>query len=422
MKQLFTVYWPLRPLQGRPTMSTEAQHTETPKSIPRKPLDTPHILDEIGSKVNSGGHNRSSARGPLLLLFLLVVGLGAGGAWFAHQQQLAGESYDRLLSLLQDENLALRQQVALARADMAADFEGQISRLQAQEIALGEALQDVETTSQRDEQRVNRLQQQINRDVQDIAGVVTALQGQVAGLQQRDLRWLNAEAEYLMRLSQRKLTVEADVASTLLLLNTVLSLLSGQDSLLATTAAQNIQQDIDILQALRLPNRVAIAEQLVQLSARLEELSFASSMQENYVEAVQQRLQPDNRAAAADLMWWQSALDLLRTVFVWRDVERSGMVLLQPDQEQLLKQQMYLQVEQARLAVVQGEQNLYDLALQQLAAALGRFTGTEHPRAQALLAEITTLRATPITAELPDLSASGSLVRQLAGSTAQRQE
>jgi uroporphyrin-III C-methyltransferase len=131
---------------------------------------------------------------------------------------------------------------------------------------------------------------------------------------------------------------------------------------------------------------------------------------------------PDNRAAAAELNWRQSILDLLQTVFVWRDVERSGLVLLQPDQELLLKQQMYLQVEQARLAVVQGEQNLYDLALQQLAAALGRFTGTEHPRGQALLAEITTLRATPITAELPDLSASGSLVRQLAGSTAQRQE
>jgi uroporphyrin-III C-methyltransferase len=202
----------------------------------------------------------------------------------------------------------------------------------------------------------------------------------------------------------------------------VLSLLTGQDSLLATTAAQNIQQDIDILQALRLPNRVAIAEQLVQLSARLEQLSFASSMQANYVDAVQQRLQADNRAAAAELNWRQSILDLLQTVFVWRDVERSGLVLLQPDQELLLKQQMYLQVEQARLAVVQGEQNLYDLALQQLAAALGRFTGTEHPRGQALLAEITTLRATPITAELPDLSASGSLVRQLAGSTAQRQE
>jgi uroporphyrin-3 C-methyltransferase len=409
------------------TTQDTSGHTPAPgsadtKSKPRKTLDTPHILDEIGSKVNAGGHSQSSARGPLLLLLVLVLGLGGGGAWFAHQQRLASESYDRLLSLLQDENIALRQQVAQARAAMEAEFEEQISRLQQQESVLGDALQTVESTSQRDEQRVSRLQQQVNRDMQDIAGLVTALQGQVAGLQQRDLRWLNAEAEYLMRLAQRKLNVEADVASTLLLLNTVLSLLTGQDSLLATTAAQNIQQDIDILQALRLPNRVAIAEQLVQLSARLEQLSFASSMQANYVDAVQQRLQPDNRAAAAELSWRQSILDLLRTVFVWRDVERSGLVLLQPDQELLLKQQMYLQVEQARLAVVQGEQNLYDLALQQLAAALGRFTGTEHPRAQALLAEITTLRATPITAELPDLSASGSLVRQLAGSTAQRQE
>tara|TARA_R110002072_G_scaffold136124_2_gene278118 strand:- start:79855 stop:80886 length:1032 start_codon:yes stop_codon:yes gene_type:complete len=343
-------------------------------------------------------------------MFLLILVLAGGGGWFGYQQWLAQQRYEQTFVQLQSDNAALRQQLHQAQA---AIDDAQESQQQ--------ALTEMEAAGQRDEQRISRLQQQLGRDMQDVTGLVETLQGEVANLQQRDVRWLNAEANYLMRLAQRKLVMEADVTSTLLLLNTVNELLAQQDSLLATTAQQSLAMDMQTLRNLRLPNRVAISEQLLDLGARLQQLSFSASRQEAYEESVQQRLQ-QGVAGTVSQDWMTAALDLLRTVFVWREVDPTQPVILQPDQELLLKQQMLLQLEQARLAVVQGDPEMFDMALRQLYSVLDRFAGQGNQRADVLLAEIETMRGTEITAQLPDLATSISLIRQLAAVSAARVE
>ena len=384
-----------------------------------KSVDTSQILNEIG-RLNQAPRRASRASvWPLLLLFLAVLTIGAGGGWFVYQQWLTQQSYDQTFTQLREDNQQLRQQLADAQQAMDADFEAQLARLRDSEAALQQTMADVDAAEQRDEQRLNRLQQQISRDMQDVSGVVTALQGQVANLQRRDLRWLSAEAAYLMRLAQRKLVMEADVASTLLLLNTIDELLAQQESVLATTAQQNVQQDIRALQETRLPNRVAVAEQLIALGDRLQQLSFASSQQDAYVDGVQQQWQQGRtNADGAQQSWLNAALDLLRTVFVWREVDRSQPAFLQPDQEQLLKQQMMLQLEQARLAVVQADEAMYQQALRQLGNVITRYADEGNARADALLAEIETLSQAQLSAQLPDLSVTASLINQLASASA----
>ncbi|ALO45116.1 uroporphyrinogen-III C-methyltransferase [Pseudohongiella spirulinae] len=384
-----------------------------------KPVDTSQVLNEIG-RLNQAPRRASRVPvWPLLLLFMVVLALSAGGGWFVYQQWLAQQSYEQTFTQLREDNQLLRQQLADAQQAMDADFEAQLNRMRDSEAVLQQTLADVDAAEQRDEQRLNRLQQQISRDMQDVSGVVTALQGQVANLQRRDLRWLSAEAAYLMRLAQRKLVMEADVASTLLLLNTIDELLAQQESVLATTARQNVQQDIRALQETRLPNRVAVAEQLIALGDRLQQLSFASSQQDAYVDGVQQQWQQGRTSVdGVQQSWLNAALDLLRTVFVWREVDRSQPAFLQPDQEQLLKQQMMLQLEQARLAVVQADEAMYQQALRQLGNVITRYVDEGNPRAQAMLAELETLNQAQLSAELPDLSVTASLINQLASASA----
>lgn len=384
-----------------------------------KSVGTSQILNEIGRLNQAPRRASRPSVWPLLLMFLVVLALAAGGGWFAYQQWLTQQSYDQTFTQLREDNQQLRQQLADAQQAMDEDFEAQLNRLRDSEAALQQTLAEVDAAEQRDEQRLNRLQQQLSRDMQDVSGVVTALQGQVANLQQRDLRWLSAEAAYLMRLAQRKLVMEADVASTLLLLNTINELLDQQESVLAATARQNVQQDIRALQQIRLPNRVAIAEQLIDLGDRLQQLSFASSQQDAYIEGVQQQWQQGRQAQdGTQQSWLDAAVDLLRTVFVWREVDRSQPAFLQPDQEQLLKQQMMLQLEQARLAVVQADESMYQQALRQLGNVINRYVDEGNPRAQAMLAELDTLNQAQLSAELPDLSVTASLINQLASASA----
>jgi len=214
-----------------------------------------------------------------------------------------------------------------------------------------------------------------------------------------------------MRLAQRKLAMEADVASAMLLLKTVEDLLSRQDSMLANTARDSVRRDIQRLEALRLPDRVGIAERLNDLSRELDSLSLSSSRQAAYVESVQQRLA---QGEAGMESWWAAALNLIRTVFVWREADPDQSVSLMPDQEQLVKQQMLLQLEQARLAVVQADAEMYQITLDQLQAIMQRYLNQDSAQAVQLVSELNAMRDVEVTTTLPTLTDSVNLVRQLA--------
>lgn len=387
-------------------------------------IDTAALLAELEKKNRVRAHKRSWM--PTFGLLLLIMVLGGAGGWFTYQQWLAQQVYDNSLSELEQENAQMREQLEQARAAMSEATEVQLARLGESEAMLQQAMSDMQESAEADERRLEEIRTAVNEDLQGVAGrlaedmqdvttLVSALQGQMTELQNRDLAWLNGEASYLMRLAQRKLAMEADVASAMLLLQTVAELLSRQDSLLASTARDNVRMDIQRLESLRLPDRVGIAERLNELSRNLDALSLSSSRQAAYRESVQQGLDLQERGAEG---WWDATLDLLRTVFVWRQAAPDESVSLMPDQEQLIKQQMLLLLEQARLAVVQVDEEMYQLTLDQLQQLLQRYLNQDSTVAMQLLSELESLRNIEITATLPSLTDSLNLVRQLAADSA----
>jgi len=388
-------------------------------------VDTAALLEELEKKNQIRGKQKSSTGSIFALFFLILILAGAGG-WFTYQQWLAQVAYDNSLVELERENAQMREQLEQARSAMAETVNNQVARLGESESLLQQAMSDIEDNAEADARRLEELQDAVNQNMEgvanqlteemrDVTTLVSALQGQMTNLQNRDLGWLNGEASYLMRLAQRKLAMEADVASAMLLLRTVEELLSRQDSMLANTARDSVRQDIQRLQALRLPDRVGIAERLNSLSRELDSLSLSSSRQAAYVESVQQRL---GQGEAGVESWWAAALNLIRTVFVWRETDPGQQVSLMPDQELLIKQQMLLQLEQARLAVVQADEKMYQLTLDQLQTILDRYLNQDSSLAVQLVSELNAMRDITITTTLPSLADSANLVRQLAADSA----
>jgi len=407
----------------------------SPKDARR--ADTGAVLDELERRNRTHSKRRGGSTG-VVLLFLLVLALAGGGAWWGWLQWESMQSYETELAAYQsdlarvlDENQRLLNVVEETRESIGRDVDTRLTRLRETETDLQQTVDDFDAVQQREEQRFTRLQQQLGRDMQDVASLVTALQEQVVDLQQRDLGWLVTEADYLMRLAQRKLQLERDVDSSVMLLSTVGDLLRGQMGMLVSTAQRNIERDIETLRQLQLPDRAAIAAQLNELSARLDELVFASGQQQAYQESVQQWWAEDPASGEPATpvpadgepapVWLETLTDLLRTIFVWRELDTEQAVFLQPDQEQLLKQQMLLQLEQARLAVVQGDQGMFQATLQQLSRLLERYLQHDNQITRQLLDSIEALTATTVEVELPDLATSVNLVRQLAGSVMLRE-
>ncbi|MEX2334563.1 MAG: uroporphyrinogen-III C-methyltransferase [Pseudohongiella sp.] len=390
----------------------------------RKKIDTATVLDEIGRK-NHAAPKRGSTGAKLAIgmLFLLVLALAGATGWLGYQQWLSQDRYSRVVADVQEENARLQQVMADMRTDLEAerdalqaDLTEQAALLRVSNDALQDALAEVDTQEQSDQQRMNRLQQQVSRDLSDVEALVGALQRQVGNLQQRDTRWLNAEANYLMRLAQQKLQLESDIDSAALLLRTIDSLLADQSGLLVETARQNLADDLRSLQAVSLPDRAALSQQLVMLGDSLDQLSVAGSRQESYQEQVQTQWQHTPDAAAKD-SWMDAGLALLRSIFVWREWEETPSEMLPPQQESILKQQLQLKLEQAQLAMLQGDQLLYRQILAQAIMNLQRYFESDSERSRQLIAEIEALQSIEFQVALPDLSATAELIRQLASAS-----
>ncbi len=400
----------------------------------RKKLDTSSVLDEIGRK-NNATLKRSStgagAKAAIVFLFLLVLPLAGATGWLGYQQWLSQDRVSQAVADVRAENVRLQQVMAGMRAEveaerdrllteqerLQADLTEQAALLREGSSAVQDALTEVDEQEQVDQQRLDRLQQQIIRDMDDVEGLVGALQRQVGNLQQRDTRWLNAEANYLMRLAQQKLQLEADLESTALLLRTIDSLLAGQQGLLVATARQNLSDDLRALQDVRIPDRAAVSQRLIALGDDLEQLTLAGSRQESYQERVQGQWQ-ETPETMREGSWLDAGIALLRSIFVWREWDEAPTEMLPPQQEDNLKQRLQLQLEQAQLAMVQGDEVLYRQILGQAIRNLQRYFESDSASSRQLVAELERLQAEELQVALPDLSATAELIQQLASASA----
>ncbi len=120
-------------------------------------------------------------------------------------------------------------------------------------------------------------------------------------------------------------------------------------------------------------------------------------------------------AIETEQSWTAAVMDLLRSIFVWRQNEHNPLEFLASDQEDLIKLQMRLLLDQARFAVIQVDQLLFEDALQQVASVLQRYFMQESEVAIQLHDDVQALSVQSVQIDLPDLSATRSLIEQLQG-------
>ena len=382
-------------------------------------VDTEAIVPGVNQDRPAGAAPQQAMSQPVVrsrpwLLWLIVIVLsGALGAFYWQQTRFSVSQSASLLSL-QESNQQLNAALVAARADMQSELQTQVALLQDGSGTLQQAISELQLMEQQDEQRLLGLQQRLERQLQDTQVLVTALQRQVAGLQQRDIRWINAEAAYLMRLADHKLTLEFNPQTALQLLRSVLVLLRDQLDPLAQTALQSLQQDIAALESLQFPDRLALAQRVTELAAVLETVSVTGTRQASYEQGL--RVTQDQIAGVATEQSWTAAvMDLLRSIFVWRQNEHNPLEFLASDQENLIKLQMRLLLDQARFAAIQANQLLFEDALQQVASVLQRYFMQESEVAIQLHDNVQALSVQSVQIDLPDLSATRALIEQLQG-------
>lgn len=225
-----------------------------------------------------------------------------------------------------------------------------------------------------------------------------------------DRRWRLHEADYLVTLAARRLELEADVATAMVLLGQADRSLLESGAGDALGARQALAVDLSALRAAELPDREGLYLRIGVLMDRAAAMDLAGFMRRNF----ENRAPPEPSAETGQAGWLDPALTLLGSVFVWRRWEDRPETVPSPEEENLVRQQLRLLLQQAQLAVLSGDGGLYRASLSGARERIERHAAADSPGDRAILEELARLGEVDLAPPLPSLERSLAAVRQLA--------
>ena len=282
----------------------------------------------------------------ITLLNLLLLGSAAyGGYWYFNQHSVTQTKLDTLRSELNNELGQKHSQMA----NRAATLEQQIS-------AQAEATQDVLDGEAAQQATVEQLENQ--------------LQGALAQIQELDGRrptdWLIAEADYLVRMAGRKMWLEKDLRTAIMLLGNADQRLKSLADPSVLPVRALIAQDIQALQQVNPVSEVSVALALDGLVKQVDKLAIITPKEANAFTS------DEVSDSASD--WQQNLLNVWRSLvddFIrveYRDEPVEPMMTAQ--QEWLSREQIKLALQQAQAAALAGEQALYQASIERAATII----------------------------------------------------
>lgn len=319
-----------------------------------------------------GGGRQTIGTVALVLVILLAVGVVVAG-WFGWQR-------------------LEQQQQRLAQVDTNREavsaLESRLSEAEQARASVDEAVASVES-------EFSDYQSQVN-DTLD--GVLDELNSQ----QQTDEReWLHAEVAYLLRLANQRLQLERDVGGAMALLETADKRLKEADNPALLPVRRAVADELAKLDAVPDVDRTGL---YLSLNAQQEQLASLPLKQDVAEIAAEGSIEsPPSGDWQQQLKRFGSELKDLVTV---RRHDQALEALITPEQESYLRQNVRLVIEQAQLALLKEEPELYRASLDKAVTLIEGYYDTDRDSVQTSIARLTDMRGKTIRPELPDISGS----------------
>lgn len=371
-------------MSDTPTTPAPATNAETEAALAK--------LAAFGK--DKADHKRSGGIAGAVLLLVCVVLLAAVGglAWLQYAQM--------------DELTALRNDYT-ALQQLTAGSTNQFAALQENQDELSATVQQT-------------LQQELgaaNSGLATQAEQLTALASELAATRLR-VNTMDAggsplaEAEVLLRFAQQRLLLARDTVTALALLQSADELLRGIDDPQIYAVREALARDVAAVQALPVVDVPGLYAQLGAQAARIDSFAVVSAA------AAQDFVVTPNAEEATEAGgWWSGITQSLSEYFVVTRGTEAVMPQLGTEEQFLIRALVQLRIEQARLALLRTEPQLYQAALDAALATSRQWLRSEDGSAEDFVTTLETLRDTPIVTEMPGVEQTLSLLRLLPGST-----
>lgn len=366
--------------------------------------ETPKVLDEL-SKSNSArptsrtDRQKRTAMKRIALILVFISPLLLGVIYLGYQQwMLRSDMRD-----LADENSKLNSVI-----------NGDNERVQQLEALLNEQ----STLPASNEVEIGQLESEFAQEISQLNATVADLQSQLSQSRiESDDEWKLAEAEYLLRAANQRMQIEPDPDIAIELLQSADRVLAELDDNKVFPARQAISTELAQLRAMGWVDTEEVYLKLGGLIAQLDALAIETMSRPDFQSrlAGERDAQPGTDGERGIL---NASLDFLGSVFIWRRWDETpDRMLRQPGQGQYQKENLSLLLQQLQLAVLNRQAGIYRSGIERSLNLLDQLPVSDPAPLESLRAGLGELQQLNLQAEVPDISRSLSLVRQLNAGT-----
>lgn len=329
------------------------------------------------AKTTTGKPRRSRGWLIVALVLLIVAGGAGGGTWYLWQRlQRQDHKFAHQLSALQSQ---VEQDRASQRA-ASAEFEHKLQALREQQHAAQNAIEVLRNKTGRSESE-----------------------------------WLVAEAEYLIRIANDRLQLSRDVGTALAALKAADGRLrlAGDPALLGARKA--LAQEIQALRAVNQPDVPGLSLTLGSLIDGVNKLPLRTPASGKALEHAAQSADSQSATGAKGPGWrgvLKGVWHQLKSLVVIRHTKKATRPLLPPNERFFLTENLRLQLEQARLALMRGDAADYRRRIATAQQWLHAYFNTDSAATRGALQTLAQLAKQNIHPALPDISGSLRLLER----------
>ncbi len=291
---------------------------------------------------------------------------------------------------------------------------GRMDESQSSLSGLENNLDDLASSDEALESRIADLQRDLERraDILDslpgrmsnLENSVAAMQGAAAGA--RD-KWLLAEAEYYMQIANAQLQLGNNPQLAMLALEMADERVVQMANPALTDVRRALAEELAALEAMEKPDLEGTMLTLASLSRVVDSLPLRAAGDEARESG---RAAVDEQGAAARA--WASAKEALSGLVKVTPPDEETRALLTPDTAHLIRSNLALQLQAARLALLRGEQAIFEQSLEDADALLTQYFDGSSAQVKSAQATIAEIRDSMVAITAPDISESLRLIRQ----------
>jgi len=322
--------------------------------------------------------------GRVLAVFaiLIAVAAAAGSAYIYWITQLASERADSVRS----------------------DVSGDLAKLSRRVSELDEQLRSVETDRMSDKTRLEDLRKADNT----LGDRLDALESRTARLANRETApadWRLSEVDNLLRIASQQATLARDPQAALAALVQADSLLRNMSDPVVQRVRSQIADDMLALQSVPKPDVEGIALRLGSLARRVDQLPLKG----RHERGVEQSGGNEPPGGLARLK--AKVKDFFSSIFRVRSAEGPATPLLSPQESFFLRRNLELELQAARIAVLEGETPVYRASIASARQWTEAYFLADDPGVGAFISALSELEGRQIAVEIPDISGSLEALR-----------